>query len=57
MAVVNYSKDTEVEVEDDLYLTDEEKAGRKKDTFVGSITFAVVFATIIHVFFTILKFL
>ncbi len=52
MAVVNYSKDTEVEVEDDLYLTDEEKAAKKKDTFAGSITFAVVFATIIHVFFT-----
>lgn len=52
MAVVNYSKDTEVEVEEDLYLTDEEKAAKRKDTFAGSITFAVVFATIIHVFFT-----
>ncbi len=52
MAVVNYSKDTEIELEDDLYLTDEEKAVKKKDTFAGSITFAVVFATIIHVFFT-----
>ncbi|WP_373781614.1 DUF5684 domain-containing protein, partial [Kaistella sp.] len=28
MAVVNYSKDTEVEVEEDLYLTDEEKAAK-----------------------------
>ena len=52
MAVVNYSKDPEVEVEEDLYLTDEEKAAKRKDTFAGSITFAVVFATIIHVFFT-----
>ncbi len=52
LAVVNYSKDAEVEIEDDLYLTDEEKADRKKDTFAGSITFAVVFATIIHVFVT-----
>lgn len=52
MAVVNYSKNTEVEVEDDLYLTEEEKSVKKKDTFAGSITFAVVFATIIHVFFT-----
>ncbi|WP_407401782.1 signal peptidase I [Chryseobacterium sp.] len=52
MATVNYSKDAEVEDENDLYLTDEEKIEKKKDTFMGSITFAVVFATIIHVFFT-----
>ncbi|WP_276835687.1 signal peptidase I [Chryseobacterium cucumeris] len=36
----------------DLFLTDEEKNDKKKDTFIGSITFAVVFATIIHVFVT-----
>lgn len=52
MATVNYSKDVELEDENELYLTEEEKASQKKDTFVGSITFAVVFATIIHVFFT-----
>lgn len=52
MATVNYSKDTELEDENDLYLTEEEKNAKKKDTFIGSITFAVVFATIIHVFFT-----
>lgn len=52
MATVNYSKDVELEDENELYLTDEEKTSQKKDTFVGSITFAVVFATIIHVFFT-----
>ena len=52
MATVNYSKDTELEDENDLYLTEEEKKAKKKDTFAGSITFAVVFATIIHVFFT-----
>lgn len=52
MATVNYSKDVEVEDENDLYLTEEEKSAKKKDTFAGSITFAVVFATIIHVFFT-----
>ncbi|KXH79163.1 signal peptidase I [Chryseobacterium kwangjuense] len=86
MAVINYSKDTEIE--DELYLTEEEKKlkekhsrilnstaqifdlfvtqsstklptfsseeddTKKKDTFIGSITFAVVFATIIHVFVT-----
>lgn len=51
MATVNYSKDTEVEKVDE-YLTEDEKATKKKETFVGSITFAVVFATIIHTFFT-----
>ncbi|MGG5210137.1 signal peptidase I [Chryseobacterium sp. MIQD13] len=54
MATVNYSKDAEIEDEDanDLFITDEEKTAKKKDTFIGSITFAVVFATIIHVFVT-----
>ncbi len=52
MAFVNYSKDSEVKVEDDLYLTDEEKSEKKKESFVGSITFAVVFATVVHIFFT-----
>lgn len=52
MASVNYSKDAELEDENELFLTDEEKSAKKKDTFAGSITFAVVFATIIHVFVT-----
>ncbi|MDN3694424.1 signal peptidase I [Chryseobacterium tructae] len=54
MATINYSKEVELEDENanDLYLTDEEKEAKKKDTFLGSITFAVVFATIIHVFVT-----
>lgn len=54
MATVNYSKNPEIpdENEDDLFLTDEEKSSKKKDSFIGSITFAVVFATIIHVFVT-----
>ena len=52
MATVNYSKDAEVVKEDEIYLTEEEKAERKKESFVGSITFAVVFATIVHVFIT-----
>lgn len=54
MAVINYSKDVELEDENanELFLTDEEKNAQKKDTFIGSITFAVVFATIIHVFVT-----
>ena len=52
MATVNYSKDVELEDENDLFLTDEEKSEKKKDSFIGSVTFAVVFATIIHVFVT-----
>lgn len=52
MATVNYSKDPELEDENDLFLTEEEKNAKKKDSFVGSVTFAVVFATIIHVFVT-----
>lgn len=52
MAFVNYSKDAEVEREEELYMTEEEKQDRKKESFLGSITFAVVFATIVHVFFT-----
>lgn len=52
MATVNYSKDAEVEDPEDLYLTQEEKTEKKGDSFLGSITFAVVFATIIHTFIT-----
>lgn len=52
MAIVNYSANTEIEEEEDQYLTEEERKAKKKDTFIGSITFAVVFATIIHTFIT-----
>ena len=52
MAIVNYSANTEIEEEDDQYLTEEERKAKKKDTFLGSVTFAVVFATIIHTFIT-----
>ncbi|AYO58025.1 signal peptidase I [Chryseobacterium sp. 6424] len=50
MAVVNYSKDAEIETEDSLFLTGEEPQEKKKESFIGSITFAAVFATIVHVF-------
>ncbi len=52
MATVNYGKEVELEDENELFLTDEEKNTKKKDSFLGSVTFAVVFATIIHVFVT-----
>jgi signal peptidase I len=53
MATVNYSKDAEVEKEDPLWnIPGEDEKAKKKDTFIGSVTFAVVFATIIHTFIT-----
>lgn len=52
MATVNYSKDAEVEDAHDYYLNAEDNEEKKKESFIGSITFAVVFATIIHVFIT-----
>jgi signal peptidase I len=51
MAIVNYNKNTEVE-EPDYLLPGEDEIEKKKDSFIGSITFAVVFATIIHTFVT-----
>lgn len=52
MAFVNYSADSEVAIDDDIYLTEAEKSVQKKETFLGSITFAIVFATLIHTFIT-----
>ena len=46
MATVNYGIVPEIETEE------EEEEGKKKETFLGSVTFAVVFATIIHAFIT-----
>ncbi|RRQ46342.1 signal peptidase I [Chryseobacterium sp. SC28] len=46
MATVNYGKDPQIETEQ------EDEETKKKETFLGSVTFAVVFATIIHVFMT-----
>ena len=50
MATVNYGKD--VEIAEPEFLLPGEEPEKKKETFLGSITFAVVFATIIHVFMT-----
>ena len=50
MAVVNYGKETEIPEPE--YLLPGEVAKKQKDSFLGSITFAVVFATIIHTFVT-----
>ena len=53
MATVNYSKNTELEdtPEIDYYTTDNPETN-KKESLIGSLTFAAVFATIIHVFIT-----
>lgn len=47
MAILNYSKDVEIEESNEFYFEKE-----KKESFLGSITFAIVFATIIHTFIT-----
>lgn len=51
LAIVNYSNETERE-KPEFLLPGEEPSEKKKETFIGSVTFAVVFATIIHVFIT-----
>ncbi|MDY3350968.1 signal peptidase I [Riemerella anatipestifer] len=51
MATVNYNPKTEIEEKDTFYLSGEEKE-EKKESFLGSITFAAVFATAIHTFIT-----
>lgn len=50
MATVNYNKTTEVD--EPAFLLPSEEVEVRKETFFGSVTFAVVFATIIHVFIT-----
>lgn len=52
MALVNYNDKTELELDSGVEYYLEEDSTAKKESFIGSITFAVVFATIIHVFIT-----
>lgn len=53
MAFTNYSSSLELEDEKQKFvLPGEEETPEKKESFLGSITFAVVFATIIHTFIT-----
>lgn len=54
MAFVNYSKETELEDENEYFYqnqADYEKETEQKDSVVGSLLYAVVFATVIHSFF------
>lgn len=52
MAYINYTQKLEIEKEEEFLLPGEELADKKKDTFAGAVTFAIVFATIIHTFVT-----
>lgn len=51
IALVNYDAKTELEAPEYL-LPGEEEEKHGKESFLGSVTFAVVFATVIHVFIT-----
>lgn len=52
MAYVSYGQNPEPVSEKEEFLLPGEKAEKKKESFIGSVTFAVVFATIIHTFIT-----
>lgn len=52
MAYVNYVQNPEIQKNEEEFLLPGEEKVQEKESFLGSITFAVVFATIIHVFVT-----
>lgn len=54
MATVNYSKNTELDdtAEIEYYTNTDAEVTPKKESLIGSLTFAAVFATIVHVFIT-----
>jgi signal peptidase I len=52
MGFVQYSQEIEIKNEEEEFLLPGEELPKKKESFIGSITFAVVFATIIHTFLT-----
>ena len=52
MGYVQYTQNVEVVNEVEPFLLPGEEVAKKKESFVGSVTFAVVFATIIHTFVT-----
>lgn len=51
MAIANYNDKTEID-EPQFLLPGEEVEEKKKESFLGSITYAIVFATIVHTFIT-----
>ncbi|MBS1571849.1 MAG: signal peptidase I, partial [Bacteroidetes bacterium] len=52
MGYIQYTKQIEIKKSEDEFLLPGEEKEKKKESFIGSITFAVVFATIIHTFVT-----
>lgn len=52
MAVINYGKNPELESQKVKFVLPGEEESKKKESFLGSVTFAVVFATLIHTFVT-----
>lgn len=52
MGYVQYTKEIGLKQEEEQFLLPGEEVEKKKESFVGSVTFAVVFATIIHTFVT-----
>ncbi|WP_187477684.1 signal peptidase I [Amniculibacterium sp. G2-70] len=52
MGYIQYTKEIDVKKEEEEFLLPGEEKEKKKESFLGSVTFAVVFATIIHTFVT-----
>lgn len=52
MGYIQYTQAIEVKKTEEEFLLPGEEKEKKKESFIGSITFAVVFATIIHTFVT-----
>ena len=52
MGYIQYTTAIQIQKEEDEFLLPGEEKEKKKESFVGSVTFAVVFATIIHTFVT-----
>lgn len=52
IGILNYSSNTQVAVPEQEFLLPREQPKKKKESLLGSLTFAVVFATLIHTFIT-----
>ena len=52
MGYIQYTTAIQIQKEEEEFLLPGEEKEKKKESFIGSVTFAVVFATIIHTFVT-----
>jgi signal peptidase I len=50
MAYVNYAQNPEIKNDEEEFLLPGEEKVKKKESLIGSVVFAVVFATVVHVF-------